>query len=168
MFATFHTESDLADLIRAVDYERGELEAWPSPSPLWAEALSLAGSDWLTFRPQALASLTAPDALQVVAPCGETWWRGVLAFVERYRLIDRELRLATGGAGPAYADMPQATREDFDLEAFKFSDWVIRKGPGLLGDALKTLALLYFGAQFLGGFLGARSASSRRRRARAA
>jgi hypothetical protein len=159
VFAGLHTVSDLGDLVRAIDYERGELEAFPSPSDSWARELAATGAKYAAWRPGALAMISRTvDRAQIYEPVWGAWWAQAVSFVRDYRELDRALRMQTGGRGPEYAHMPQPTRADFDLEAYKFSLWATSPGTWLSG--LRDLVLLYVGYTWLQSRAAASSPSS--------
>lgn len=133
--------SDLADMIRAVDYVIAQLSAMPpcdkKPStwqPMFnALTKGYAGirqtfTAWIATVPDALQTATPADAPQTLTgdlTAADRWGtmtRLMSAFID----LDRQLR-AAGCAAPTYPAMPQPTRPDLDLELYNWSGQVLKK-----------------------------------------
>jgi hypothetical protein len=130
-FLGSHTVAELKDMLAVATYEAERMRVAETGCIAWLQADPHGFQDWsgrLTAVLARLPSLVAqardvidstPSALEAVWPAGSTY-EALLAWRRDLSVLDSELRTGGHGCAPAtYADMPQPTAPDPDLQAFK-------------------------------------------------
>jgi len=130
-FLGSHTMAELKDMLAVATYEAERMRVAETSCVAWLQADPHGFQDWsarLTAVLARLPSLVAqardlidstPSALEAVWPAGSTYDQ-ILAWRRDLSVLDSELRTGGHGCAPAtYADMPQPTAPDPDLQAFK-------------------------------------------------